>query len=137
MIMSDDLSRRARAVAAGLLLLLAVWLLGWSVTSWKPLFLGLVVGTTVSFVNAMQMAWRIRWFFRRLNATGRKPLTAGGMAFRFAMAALAALVAVKWPQHVDLAGVLVGLVTAPVMILIHGLISLTRDFRHNNRRGKG
>lgn len=135
--MSDDLSRRARAVASGSLLLMAVWLLGWSLTSWKPLFLGLLAGTAASFVNAMQMAWRIRCFFRRWNATGRKPVSAGGMAFRFAMAALVALVAVKWPQHVDLVGVLVGLVTAPVMILIHGLISLKRDASHNNGSGKG
>lgn len=121
--MSDDLTRRVNGLVRLMLLLIAVWVLGWGLTPWKPFFLGLIVGSLASLVNALHMAWRVRRFFRWYNLTGRRPRLAAGTPFRFSMAILAGLVAWRWPQ-VDLLGTILGLVTAPAMTLIHGLLTL-------------
>ncbi len=130
--MSDDLTRRVNGLVRMTLLVMAIWLLGWGLTPWKPLFLGLILGTLVSFVNALQMAWRVRRFFRRIQRTGSSPRFVGGMAFRFSMAILAAMVALRFPHQVDLLGTILGLVTAPVMNLIHGLVTLKEYSIHKN-----
>lgn len=99
--------------------LLAVFVLGWGFTDYKALFLGLVLGTCVSFVNALYTAVKVRQFGQRLLA-GLKPKGLG-MLTRFSMVALAVLVAIRFPELINIPSLAVGLVLAPVVLFIDGL----------------
>jgi len=134
--MSDDLNPRVIGLVRMMLLLMAVWVLCWGVTPWKPFFFGLIVGSLASLINALHTAWRVRRFFAWFNRTGRRPRFAAGTALRFGVAILAALVAWRWPQ-VDLLGTILGLVTAQLLTLIHSLVTLKKSADYNNETGKG
>lgn len=107
--------------------LLAVYFLGWGFTAYDSVFLGLILGTFVSFLNALYTAYKVDQFGRRL-AAGRQP-GGVGMLTRFSTAALAALVAIRFPDVIHIGAVVVGLVTVPLIFLVGGLWQATRGAR--------
>lgn len=99
-----------------MLYLLAVYVLGWGFTSHHSIFLGLILGTVCSFLNLWMLVRRMKKFDMAISK-GKKVRSLGSLS-RLAMAALAAMIALKWPYLFQMISVVVGLMTAYVVIMI-------------------
>lgn len=90
--------------------LLALLVLGWGFTPYQSFFLGLILGTTVSFINlwllykkTIQMTEAIKY--------GKKFFSLGSIS-RFAYAALAILIALKFPNYFNIIATVIGLLAS-------------------------
>ncbi|WNS75279.1 ATP synthase subunit I [Bacillus sp. DTU_2020_1000418_1_SI_GHA_SEK_038] len=97
-------------------LLLSVYVLGWGFTSYQSIFLGLILGTSLSLFNLWLMARRVDKFGQAV-AKGEK-VRSLGMVSRMASAVLAVMIAMKYPEKLHLISVVFGLMTAYIVIMI-------------------
>ncbi|QZA32958.1 hypothetical protein [Hydrogenibacillus sp. N12] len=114
-----------RAIAALFALAGAVALLGFAGV-WPPVSFGLALGAAIGLVNAVQLAGRVR---RLIEAPGRGGL---GTAFRFALAALGAALAVRSGGAIDVRAYAAGLLAVP--FLLAAAASLQRRLPPGARR---
>lgn len=98
------------------LYLLSIYVLGWGFTAYKPVFLGLILGTTFSFLNLMQLIRSMKKFDKAIS-NGKK-VRSLGMLSRLAMAAIAIIFATKWPHYFNIITVALGLMTNYIVIMI-------------------
>lgn len=96
--------------------LLALFVLGWGFTSYTSIFLGLLLGTTLSFYNLWLMQRKVERFGRAAADGGR--VNGIGTFTRLATAALAVLIAMRFEEHFHFLSVIIGLITAYVVIMI-------------------
>ncbi|KAB2332513.1 ATP synthase subunit I [Cytobacillus gottheilii] len=96
--------------------LLAIYVLGWGFTSHQHIYLGLIIGTALSMYILWSMVRKIDQFGEAV-ATGRKVYSIG-MISRMAVAALAVLIATRYPDQVHFISVIIGLMTAYIVIMI-------------------
>lgn len=120
----SELKERVQRLVKIMCYLLALFVLGWGMTNYKAVFLGLLLGASVSFVNALYTAFKVRQFGERISA-GLKPRGLG-MLTRFSMVALAALVAIRYPEMIHIPSLAVGLVLAPITLFLDGLLDAYR-----------
>ncbi|WP_270180380.1 ATP synthase subunit I [Alkalihalobacillus sp. CinArs1] len=104
------------------LYLLAIFVLGWGVTSSKALFLGLILGTIFSIYNLFNM-------FRKINRLGQaaeegKKAKSLGFLTRLAVAGLAVAIATRYPELFNLLGVVIGLMVTYIIILIDSILQI-------------
>ncbi len=99
-----------------ILYLLSLYVLGWGFTEYKSIFLGLILGTSVSLFN--------HWYLVRkttqigdLVETGKKVRSIGTL-MRMAIVIIAVFFAMKYPDLFHLPSVLIGVVTAYAVIII-------------------
>jgi ATP synthase protein I len=112
-----DMYNRARK---WMFYLLAIYVLGWGFTSYKAIFMGLVLGTACSLINLLMLFRRMGKFDKSIT-NGKKVHSVGSMS-RLAMASLAAVIALRWPQFFNIIFVIVGLMTNYIVIMIDYLI---------------
>ncbi|MCP3027579.1 ATP synthase subunit I [Halobacillus sp. A5] len=105
--------------------LLAILVLGWGVTPWQPVFLGLLLGSIISFYNLWLMQKKIKKFGE--PSTKDKPQRGLGTITRMATAALAVVVTLQFEEHFHLISVVLGLMTAYFVILIDYLFNKATD----------
>ncbi|MCF6410924.1 ATP synthase subunit I [Pseudalkalibacillus salsuginis] len=98
------------------LYLLSICVLGWAVTSYKQVFLGLVLGIAVSMYNVWSMHRRIDRVGQAVTE-GKKVKTMGSLS-RLMTAGLAVLIATRFPEHFNLIAVVVGLLMIYLIMLI-------------------
>jgi ATP synthase protein I len=96
--------------------LLSIYVLGWGFTSYKTIFLGLILGTGFSYFTLWHMFFRIKRFDTAV-AKGKKPNSFGSIS-RLATAGIAAAIALKFPQYFNIFFVTLGLMTSYVVIMI-------------------
>lgn len=96
--------------------LLSFYVLGWGFTSHQSIFLGLVLGTSLSLFNLWLMARKID-NFGQAAAEGRKIRSLGSFS-RLATGALAVVIAMRYPDHLHLISVVIGLMTSYIVIMI-------------------
>ncbi|WP_110112622.1 ATP synthase subunit I [Bacillus sp. CGMCC 1.16541] len=96
--------------------LLALYVLGWGFTSYQSVFLGLILGTSLSLYSLWVLVKRSKQFGQALEE-GRRPRSVGTFA-RFATAALAVIVAMRYPNHFHIISVVLGLMTSYLVIII-------------------
>ncbi|UOQ45352.1 ATP synthase subunit I [Halobacillus salinarum] len=105
--------------------LLALFVLGWGFTPWKTIFLGLLLGSVLSFYNLWTMQRKIhklgKHSAKKPNTKERKP--ALGTLSRLATGALAAVVALQFEEYFHLISVVLGLMTAYFVIFIDYLFN--------------
>lgn len=130
----SDMSVRVRRLVKVMCYLLAAFILGWSLTDYKAVFLGLLLGASVSLVNALYTAVKVRQFGQRLLA-GLKPKGLG-LLTRFSLVALAALAAIRFPAFIHLPSLVVGLVLAPTILFLDGLTDTFRFRKAEAERGE-
>ncbi|WJE15393.1 ATP synthase subunit I [Halobacillus sp. ACCC02827] len=96
--------------------LLALFVLGWGVTPWPSIFLGLLLGSALSFYNLWLMQRKIR-MLGEASAENRK---VGGIGTftRLASGALAVVIALQFEENFHLISVVLGLMAAYIVILI-------------------
>ena len=94
----------------------AIYVLGWGLTDYQTFFAGLILGTAISTFNV----WLLMKKSQQVGASaaGGKPSRSIGTASRYAAAVLAVIIALEYPQHINIYTTVLGLVTANVVIVI-------------------
>ncbi|MFC8060845.1 ATP synthase subunit I, partial [Bacillus velezensis] len=105
--------------------ILAIYLLGYGLTAYKTVFLGLFLGTVFSLFNLWLLTRRMNAFDKAV-AKG-KSIRSLGSAARWCNAILAMAVAFKYPDKVSVASVIIGLMTIYPVIMIDSIIQLKRS----------
>ncbi|GAA0436579.1 MAG: ATP synthase subunit I [Bacillota bacterium] len=96
--------------------LLAIFVLGAGFTPYPRIFLGLLLGSIVSFYNLYLLQKKIVDF---TDAAANKTPTRGiGTVSRFAAAALAIIIALRMEENFHIIAVLIGLMTSYLVIMI-------------------
>ncbi|WHX78991.1 ATP synthase subunit I [Priestia flexa] len=96
--------------------LLALYVLGWGFTLYQTVFLGLILGTALSLYNLWVLVRRAKQFGQALDE-GKRPRSVGTFA-RFATAALAVVITISYPNTFHIIGVVMGLMTSYLVIII-------------------
>ncbi|MBD7965067.1 MULTISPECIES: ATP synthase subunit I [Fictibacillus] len=106
------------------LYLLSLFFVGYAVTPYKAIFLGLALGTVFSLYNLWSM-------YSKIDRMGQaviqqKRVKTLGSLSRLLFAGLAVLIAMKYPEHFHLLSVVVGLMSVYIIMLIDSLTQVTR-----------
>ncbi|MDM5329702.1 ATP synthase subunit I [Neobacillus sp. CF12] len=96
--------------------LLSFYVLGWGFTSQQSIFLGLILGTSLSLFNLWLMARKIDKF-GQAAAEGRQVRSLGSFS-RMATGALAIVITMRYPEQFHLISVVIGLMTSYIVIMI-------------------
>jgi ATP synthase protein I len=99
-----------------ILFLLAIYVLGWGFTPYQSIFLGLLFGTCLSLFNLWLMV-RKTVNFGESVLQGKKVRSVGSFS-RMATAAFAVIIALEYPQMLHLISIVLGLMTAYIVIMI-------------------
>ncbi|KAA0548598.1 ATP synthase subunit I [Bacillus sp. BGMRC 2118] len=107
-----------------ILYLLAIYVLGYGFTPYQTVFLGLIVGTLLSFYNLWVMVRKTERFGQAI-AEGRNARSIGTFT-RLASAALAVVLSYQYPELFHIAGMITGLMTFYIVIMIDIIIQTIR-----------
>ncbi|WP_042354360.1 ATP synthase subunit I [Bacillus rubiinfantis] len=99
-----------------MLYLMALYILGWGFTSYQSIFLGLAFGTSLSLFNLWLLARKMNQFGEKV-VKGEK-VRSLGMLSRLATGALAVVVSMAYSQYLHIIFVVIGLMTAYIVIMI-------------------
>ena len=100
-----------------ILILLAVYLVCWGVTPYQSIFLGLILGTSLSLFNLWNLAKKTAKFGETV-ASGEKKKQSLGLLTRMAVAVLAVAIAMEYPGYIHIISVIIGLMTCYIVIMI-------------------
>ncbi|MFG6147323.1 ATP synthase subunit I [Halobacillus sp. B23F22_1] len=105
--------------------LLAVLVLGWGLTPWQPVFLGLLLGSILSFYNL----WLMQRKIQKLGEFSAKSMSTKGIGTftRLASGALAVVIALQFEEYFHLISVVLGLMAAYFVIVIDYLFNRATD----------
>jgi ATP synthase protein I len=122
----DDFSAHLKTVQNVFLFFLSFCLAAWALlVDYRVYVAGLMLGSIASMINAKYLAWKIHKFTNAvIEQKGRKVNL--GFLTRAAIAALAGLVAFRYPQHVALTTTIVGYFFAQLATLVLGILSIKR-----------
>lgn len=102
---------------------IGVFLIG-SFTPYSPIFLGLALGTFVSLINTLLIAWKtnkIGEIISNTNIHNKKRFVSSGMLTRMATSILAVMLVFEYPQHINLFSTLIGLVIVQIISVVVGI----------------
>jgi ATP synthase protein I len=99
-----------------ILYLLSIYVLGWGFSAYKSVFLGLILGTVFSFIILQLLVRRMKRFDKAVDQ-GKKVRSLGSLS-RLAVAAIAIMIALRWPNYFQAASVVLGLMTTYIVIMI-------------------
>lgn len=113
-----------------ILYLLSIYILGWGFTDYKTIFMGLILGTTVSLYNH----WLLyRKTTKLANAVvGDKKVYSLGTLMRMAVVILVVYIAMNNPNVFHLTSVIIGVVTVYAVVYIDFFIQ--QIFKSRNKR---
>ncbi|WP_108668855.1 ATP synthase subunit I [Peribacillus acanthi] len=104
--------------------LLAFYVLGAGFSPYYTVFLGLILGTTLSLFILWSMVQKNRKF-TKMALEGKKMKSLGTLT-RMSIAALAAVVALEYPELFHMISVVLGLMTGYLVIMIDFFIQKLR-----------
>ncbi|HWO98606.1 MAG TPA: ATP synthase subunit I [Bacillus sp. (in: firmicutes)] len=104
--------------------ILALFVIGWGFTPYHSVFLGLVLGTSLSLYNLWVLAKKQKQLGQAI-VEGKK-IKSFGTFTRFAVAILAVMIAMEYPHIFHLTSVILGLMTSYIVIIIDLFIQLIR-----------
>jgi len=110
--------------------LVAIYVLGWGFTSYKPIFMGLILGTLVSLFNHWNLVRKATVFGEAV--TSGKKVRSFGTLVRMCSAILAVIIAGKYPNVFHLVSVIIGIMTAYAVIMID--FALQQIFKSHKKR---
>lgn len=123
----DDFSAHLKTVQNVFLFYLSFCLVGWALlVDYRTYAAGLMLGSLASMINAKYLAWKVYKFAdAAIEQKGRKVNL--GFLTRAAIAGLAALVAVRYPQHIALSTTIAGYFFAQLATIVLGIVSIRRS----------
>lgn len=98
--------------------LLAIYVLGWGFTSYQTTFMGLILGTAGSLINLWLLFGRMKRFDKTITNGKKVRSRSLGSSSRMAVAAVAVLIAMRWPQVFQVGSMVLGLMTSYIVIMI-------------------
>lgn len=108
-----------------MLYLLAILVLGAGLTPYLRIFLGLLLGTGISFYNLWILQKKIYDFG---EAVVKKQSTKNlGTVSRFAAVALAVVIALRFEEYFHSVAVIIGLMTSYIVIMIDFMVYRSKD----------
>lgn len=111
-----DFDRAVTSQRKWMLYLLAVLFLGAGFTPYPRIFLGLILGTAVSFYNLWLLQRKVKYLGKAvLNQTKMGGL---GTLSRIASSVLAVIIALQFEEHFHLYSVVIGLATSYLIMMI-------------------
>ncbi|NLP51783.1 ATP synthase subunit I [Bacillus sp. RO1] len=113
------------------LFFLAFFVLGWGITPYQDWFLGLILGTVISIYSHWLLHKKVKRFTEAV-AEGRKAVTLGSFS-RMAAAILGVVIAMRYPETLNLYGVIIGIMTSYIVIIIDSFVTL---FKAVGKRGE-
>ena len=105
-----------------ILYLLALYVLGWGFTSYQSIFLGLILGTSLSLFNLWILDRKMKQFGEVMVNGGK--IHSLGLLTRMATAIFAVLIAMEYSNYIHLISVVIGLMTAYIVIMIDYFLAL-------------
>lgn len=113
---------------------LAICALGWGFTPYHPTFLGLFLGSSVSLFNFWLLVRRAHAFDKAIETSGK--IHGIGTLSRMASSVAVMLIAVEFPQKVHLISVVIGLMTAYIVIMADYLLQHFILHKNGEKRGE-
>ncbi|MBS3679246.1 ATP synthase subunit I [Ornithinibacillus massiliensis] len=105
--------------------LLAILVLGAGFTPYLRIFLGLLLGSAISFYNLYLLQKKTIEF---TEAVAKKQKARGlGTISRFAAAALAVIIALRYEEYFNMIAVIIGLMTSYLVIMIDFIINKNKN----------
>ncbi|SET65983.1 ATP synthase protein I [Oceanobacillus limi] len=105
--------------------LLAILVLGAGFTPYERIFLGLLLGSVVSFYNLYLLQKKTSEF---ADAVAKKQSAKGlGTVSRLAATALAVIIALRYEEHFEMIALIIGLMTSYLVIMIDFLLFKNKD----------
>ena len=106
---------------------LAALVLGWGFTPYKDVFLGLILGAVIGFLNLVILYIKIQRVVKA--AIKGKKVRSLGMLSRFALAGLAVLIVMAYPDVFNLVAVVIGLVAAYLIMIVDHVFQILHSSR--------
>jgi ATP synthase protein I len=103
-----------------MLYLLSLLVLGWGFTPYHSIFLGLILGTSISLLNHWLMMRKTKRFSDAV--VNERPVRSLGTITRMGTAVIASLIALRYPDTFHFLSVILGLMTSYVVIMIDFVI---------------
>jgi len=123
----DEFSATLKTVQNVFLFFLSFCLAAWAIlVDYRVYIAGLMLGALASMINARFLAWKINKLgAAAIEQKGRKVTL--GFLTRAAIAAVAGLVAVRYPQHFALATTIAGYFFTQLATLVLGILSIRKS----------
>ncbi|MCR8632316.1 MULTISPECIES: ATP synthase subunit I [Paenibacillus] len=128
----DDFSAHLKTVQNVFLFFLSFCLVSWAIfEDFRPYSAGLMLGSIASMINARYLAWKILRLSEKVikaSLEQQVPRKATiGFLTRAAIAGLAGLIAVRYPEHIALPTTIAGYFFAQLATLVLGILSIKRS----------
>ena len=117
-----------------ILYLLALYVLGWGFTSYQSIFLGLILGTSLSLFNLWVLDRKMKQFGEVMVNGGK--IRSLGLLTRMATAIFAVLIAMEYSNYIHLISVVIGLMTAYIVIMIDNFLAFFIYVNSTGKRGE-
>ncbi|MDG5471192.1 ATP synthase subunit I [Jeotgalibacillus sp. ET6] len=111
-----DLKQHFQRYTKYIFYLLSIFVLGWGFTPYPEVFLGLILGTSLSLFNLWLIRKRMERFDRAIDE-GKKVRSLGTFS-RMASAGIAVLIALGFPEFIHLISTVFGLMMVYFVIMI-------------------
>jgi ATP synthase protein I len=120
----NDIHLMYRRYRSYIFYLLSIYLIGWGLTDYQSVFLGLILGTCISLYHLWVMVRKNAQFNRALQEN--RKIRSLGTASRFATAGIATLITLKYPEMFHLVSLVIGIMTIYIVIMIDYVIQQLR-----------
>ncbi|OLO42277.1 ATP synthase subunit [Alkalihalophilus pseudofirmus] len=104
--------------------LLALLVLGWGFTPYESFFLGFILGSVLSLLILWSLFSRVKRLGQAVEE-GKKMYSLGTLT-RFALAVLGVIIATRYPEVIQLYGVVIGLMSTYFIIFLDFIIQKIR-----------
>ncbi|WP_047981133.1 ATP synthase subunit I [Ornithinibacillus contaminans] len=105
--------------------LLAILVLGVGFTPYVTIFLGLLLGSAISFYNLYLLQKKTSEFTEAVAK--KQPARGLGTISRFAAVALAVIIALRYEAYFNMIAVIIGLMTSYLVIMIDFIVYKNKD----------
>lgn len=112
--------------------LLSIYVLGWGFTDYQSIFLGLILGTSLSFFNLWLLVSKTTRFGEAV-ANSQK-VRSLGMLTRMAVAVLGVMVVIWYPHMFHWISFVLGLMTYYIVIMIDFFLQTIRTRKQREER---
>jgi ATP synthase protein I len=102
--------------------LLAFYVIGWGFTPYEAVFLGLILGTSLSLFNLWLLVRKTEQFGDVMEKGGK--MRSLGFLSRIAAAIFAVMLSLEYPEYFHLISVVIGLMTSYLVIMIDSFFQL-------------
>ncbi|API91824.1 MULTISPECIES: ATP synthase subunit I [Virgibacillus] len=109
--------------------LLAIFVIGAGFTPYVQIFLGLLLGSSISFYNLYLLQKKVALFGDAV--TNNQKVKSLGTLSRMAAAILATLIAIRFDDYFQIIAVIIGLMTSYLVIMIDFALS---NFKQSNKK---